>query len=85
MDRFEAIKLAYEVGNKGGSAPLIYNAANEQAVNMFLNDLIKFKDIVFAIKLAVKEFENEYVDSLEDILELDIKVRNFVKNKFKKG
>lgn len=85
LDRFEAIKLAYEVGNKGGSAPLIYNAANEQAVNMFLNDLIKFKDIVFAIKLAVKEFENEYVDSLEDILELDIKVRNFVKNKFKKG
>ena len=52
---------------------------------MFLNDLIKYKDIVFAIKLAVKEFENEYVDSLEDILELDIKVRNFVKNKFKKG
>lgn len=85
LDRFEAVKLAYEVGNKGGSAPLVYNSANEQAVKMFLNDLINFNDIVPAISSAVKTFENEYVSSLEDILELDVKVREYVKNKFKKG
>lgn len=85
LDRFEAVKLAYEVGYKGGSAPLVYNSANEQAVKMFLNDLISFKDIVPIISCAVKKFENEYVSSLEDILELDVKVREYVKNKFKKG
>lgn len=85
LDRFESVKLAYEVGYKGGSAPLVYNSANEQAVKMFLNDLISFKDIVPIISCAVKKFENEYVSSLEDILELDVKVREYVKNKFKKG
>lgn len=85
LDRFEAVKLAYEVGYKGGSAPLVYNSANEQAVKMFLNDLISFKNIVPTISCAVKKFENEYVSSLEDILELDVKVREYVKNKFKKG
>ena len=85
LDRFDAVKLAYYVGNIGGAAPLVYNSANEQAVNMFLNDSIRFIDIVPVIKDAVNEFEEESVSSLEDILKLDVKVREYVKNNLKKG
>lgn len=81
LKRFEAIKLAYYVGNKKGSAPLIYNAANEKAVELFLNDAIKFKQIVPLIKDAVDYFENEVVFNLEDILSLDKKVRSYIENK----
>jgi len=85
LDRFDAVKLAFEVGNKGGSAPLVYNAANEQAVALFLNDKIKFASIVPTIRDAVSHFETRKINSLEDIYELDLKVREYVKNKIKKG
>ncbi len=43
--RFPALKLAYDAMNKGGNTACILNAANEIAVNAFLNKKIKFTDI----------------------------------------
>lgn len=77
-DRFKAIKLAYDVGNKGGSAPLVYNASNEAAVDLFLKDLIAFKDIVNLIELALSKFDGCVVKDVEDVFSLDLKVRNFI-------
>ncbi len=43
--RFPCLQLAYQAGQKGGSAPAVLNAANEVAVQAFLEDKIKFLDI----------------------------------------
>ena len=44
-ERFPALALAYEAVRRGGNMPCIMNAANEVAVNAFLNDRIGFYDI----------------------------------------
>ena len=54
-DTFPALELAYDVGRIGGSMPTVYNAANEIAVEKFLNKEIKYLDIVELIKLAVNK------------------------------
>ncbi|HMZ66057.1 MAG TPA: 1-deoxy-D-xylulose-5-phosphate reductoisomerase, partial [Leptospiraceae bacterium] len=43
--RYPALALAYETGKKGGTAPALFNAANEEAVNLFLNKKIQFTQI----------------------------------------
>lgn len=45
MDTFAALKLAYEAGRAGGSMPCVFNAANEVAVQAFLNEEITFLKI----------------------------------------
>lgn len=45
LQRFPALKLAYEVLEVGGTAPAVLNAANEIAVSLFLNRQIKFLEI----------------------------------------
>lgn len=50
LETFKGLKLAYDVGKRGGSAPCVFNAANEIAVNAFLNNRIKFLDIYSVIE-----------------------------------
>jgi len=45
MDKFPCLRLAYEAGRKGGTAPAILNAANEVAVALFLEEKIRFVEI----------------------------------------
>ena len=45
FSRFPLLKLAYEVGRKGGLYPTVYNASNEAAVELFLEEKISFLDI----------------------------------------
>lgn len=52
---FPAIDLARVVGTRGGSAPAVYNAANEQCVDAFRNGRIEFLDIVDVIGAVVDE------------------------------
>ncbi|MBQ9479875.1 MAG: 1-deoxy-D-xylulose-5-phosphate reductoisomerase [Selenomonadaceae bacterium] len=53
LDTFRGLKLAYEVGKRGGTAPCVFNAANEIAVNAFLNGRIKFLDIYRVIETVL--------------------------------
>ncbi len=67
METFEGLKLAYEVGNIGGSMPTVYNAANEYAVAKFLKDEIPFLEIYELIKAAINAhtiIENPTVDDI---------------------
>ena len=50
MDTFKGLKFAYEAGRIGGTAPCIFNAANEVAVGAFLKGKIKFLDIYNVIE-----------------------------------
>jgi len=50
LDKFECLKIAYEVAKLGGTYPTVLNAANEVAVEAFLNRKIKFTMIPEVIK-----------------------------------
>ena len=61
---------------------IIVLAADEEAVKLFINKKIKFLDIETIIIDCVGKFENIISPTLEQILECDKKVREYVINKF---
>lgn len=84
MDTFKCIKIAFEVGKKGGLFPTVLNGANEVAVQLFLDRKIKFLEIAEIIENTIKEFQDECKKelNLDNIIALDKKVRNYVINKY---
>jgi len=76
-ERFPALKLAYEVGRKGGNAPTVFNAANEVAVAAFLAGKIRYTDIYETIARAVDHVSFIPEASLEDIFETERITRDF--------
>ena len=84
MDTFKCIKIAYEVGKKGGLLPTVLNGANEVAVQLFLDRKIKFLEIAEIIEKTIKEFQDECKKelNLDNIIALDKKVRDYVINKY---
>ena len=84
MDTFKCLKIAYEVGKKGGLLPTVLNGANEVAVQLFLDRKIKFLEIAEIIENTIKEFQDECKKelNLDNIIALDKKVRNYVINKY---
>ncbi|MDP4144371.1 MAG: 1-deoxy-D-xylulose-5-phosphate reductoisomerase [Bacillota bacterium] len=81
-DTFRCLKLAYEVGRVGGNMPTILNAANEIAVELFLNRRIKFLQIEDIINDAVNHFEFRRELDIDSIISTDISVRKYVKDKY---
>ena len=62
----------------GGTAPCILNAANEIAVDKFINKKIKFSQISDLINKALDKIENHSDPDIETIFECDKKTREFV-------
>jgi 1-deoxy-D-xylulose-5-phosphate reductoisomerase len=54
-DAFPAVRLAREVGAAGGTAPAVYNGANEECVAAFLKGTVKFPAIVDTVARVVSE------------------------------
>jgi len=71
FEMFPCIKYAYEAGNAGGTSPCVMNAANEIAVNSFLNNKIRFLDIQMLIRKMMDEHRLIKNPGLKDILETD--------------
>jgi 1-deoxy-D-xylulose-5-phosphate reductoisomerase len=84
MDTFKCLKLAYKAGKMGGNMPAIMNAANEVAVELFLDYKIKYLGIEYIIENCMDRFEHCINPDLEEILEIDLKVREYVKNNYGK-
>ena len=80
LNKFECLKIAYDVLETGGIAPCILNAANEVAVEKFLNGKIKFSYIPAIINQALDKFENHKQPDLEMIFEYDSLTRKFAKD-----
>lgn len=78
--KFECLKLAYESLEAGGVAPCILNAANEVAVEWFLDRKIEFLDIPKIINKALDKIPNIGVYELETIFESDRQTREFLLN-----
>jgi len=81
--RFPAIPLAREAARLKGTAPAIFNAANEIAVASFLNQEILYTQIVQTIDNVLNEISSEPASSLELVLEIDHlareKAKEFIK------
>jgi 1-deoxy-D-xylulose-5-phosphate reductoisomerase len=70
-DRFPCLKLGYESLRIGGSMPAAMNAANEVAVEAFLNGGIRFVDIPEVIRHTMEAHTHREIEDLEDALEAD--------------
>ena len=68
---FRALDLGFEVGRMGGSAPVVFNAANEAAVEEFLAGRIKFVKIVELIEHCLNIHDIKSKMSLDELLEAD--------------
>jgi len=71
LERFPCLRLAYEAIKAGGIMPTVLNAANEIAVDEFLNERIKFTDIPEIIEQCMAKFSADKADTLEIILKAD--------------
>ena len=71
--KYPCMQLAYAAGRAGGLMPAVLNAANEQAVALFLKEKIGFLDISRSIETVCDRFtsQNTALPNLEDILSAD--------------
>ncbi|WP_413199935.1 1-deoxy-D-xylulose-5-phosphate reductoisomerase [Nostoc piscinale] len=71
--KYPCMQLAYAAGKAGGSMPAVLNAANEQAVALFLAEKIRFLDIPRCIEWVCDRHQNDNCTnpSLDDILAAD--------------
>jgi 1-deoxy-D-xylulose-5-phosphate reductoisomerase len=79
LERFPCLRLAYEAINAGGIMPTVLNAANEIAVDAFLNERVRFTDIPVIIERCMQQFEVRPADSLDIILDVDQQARTVSK------
>ncbi len=72
---FNALALAYEAGRTGGTMPTVFNAANEYAVNLFLDGRIPFLRITEMIEEAMRSHKVIEDPSVDEILETERETR----------
>ncbi len=82
ISQFPALGLGIGAGKRGGAAPAVYNAANEQAVALFLGGRIKFGDIPRAIASALDRLGDLPGGNREELLEADASARMHVMELF---
>ena len=75
LERFPCLRLAYKAIDLGGIMPTVLNAANEIAVEAFLNEQIRFTDIPLIIERCMDKFEIKPASTLEIILDIDKQAR----------
>ena len=78
LDDFPALRLGIEAGRAGGAAPAVFNAANEQAVALFLDGSLSFVDIARAISSALDRLGGLPGTTREDLLGADVAARSHV-------
>jgi 1-deoxy-D-xylulose-5-phosphate reductoisomerase len=79
FETFKCLRLAYTAAREGGTMPAVLNAANEMAVQLFLEKRIGFVEIPQLIESAMKKHNNIINPSLRDILNSDSWAREVVR------
>ncbi|MFN9203436.1 MAG: 1-deoxy-D-xylulose-5-phosphate reductoisomerase, partial [Gemmatimonas sp.] len=77
-DDFPMLALGIRAGRLGGAAPAVYNAANEQAVALFLDGRLGFAGIPRRVAAAVRDLASLPAGSLETLLAADAAARAHV-------
>jgi 1-deoxy-D-xylulose-5-phosphate reductoisomerase len=78
--RFPALRLAREALRQGGTAPTLLNAANEVAVERFLDGKIGFLDIARTVEATLEQIDCAPLTNLDEVAEADQTARIFAKN-----
>jgi 1-deoxy-D-xylulose-5-phosphate reductoisomerase len=79
LEIFRSLSLGFEVARRGGSAPVVFNAANEAAVKEFLAGTIKFVNIIELVEQCLDKHKVQKNVTLEQLLEIDGWARKQVK------
>ena len=82
-DTFDCLAVCIEAIKKGGAYPCIVNAANEVAVQFFLDGKIKFLQIGELVRSAFEHFEYREIRSYDDVISADMAAREYVMNALK--
>jgi len=80
-ETFPGLALALQSMEKGGNMPCIFNAANEVAVDLFLNHKIKFLEIPKIISKAINTINFINKPSLDDYIHTDMETRKSINYK----
>ena len=81
LDVFTGLKLAYEAFRAGGSMPTVFNAANEKAVSLFLQDKIGFLDIPELIGACMQNHHVIANPTVEQILEAEAACYDYIESR----
>lgn len=82
MHTFRGLKLAYVAGTIGGSMPTVYNAANEKAVEKFLNKEISYLEITDIVETCMQEHHTLVEPSLDEILMVESDVYRKIESRW---
>ena len=80
---FKGLKLAYDAGKHGESYPIVYNAANEAAVDLFMNRKINYTDIYKIIEDELNTHKSVKSLDLDVIMDVDREIKNKIYNLYK--
>tara|TARA_B110000263_G_scaffold229572_1_gene223432 strand:+ start:1510 stop:2655 length:1146 start_codon:yes stop_codon:yes gene_type:complete len=82
LNKFKCVRLSFDAINKGGSNPVVLNVSNDIAVDLFLNEKIKFIQIPDIIEECMNN--HNYINSprLSDILSLTKWTENYINERF---
>lgn len=75
LEAFPSLKIAMECGKAGGTLPCAFNAANEEAVNAFLEGKIKYLDIPYITATVTQKHRSVATPTIEDIEVADAAAR----------
>lgn len=77
LSRFPMLRLAFDVLGKPETLAPVFNAVNEVAVDLFLNEKIAYMDIVRLTEMGLSRYCTERINSLDDAFALDSEVRAY--------
>lgn len=79
---FRGLTLAYEAARRGGNVPTVFNAANEKAVALFLQNRISYPQITEMIEAAMGEVPYVADPGLDQILETEQQTYEYIKGRW---
>ena len=82
MNTFTGLKLALRAAAEGGSVPTVFNAANEEAVSLFLNRKIRFLQIPEIIEMCMDAHKKKENPDVEEILSAERETYELIQSKF---
>jgi len=78
-DRFPALRLAIDAAKEGGTMPCVMNAANEIAVEAFLNKRINYVEIAYVIEKVMEIHNKKDILTIQDAIQSDKWARSHAK------
>lgn len=82
FENFHGLSLAYKAGRRGGTLPTVFNAANERAVQKFLDREIGYLTITDMIEAAMEHHTVKENPTVEEILAAEQETYNFIESRW---